>query len=224
MALLAYFSSVNLVFGFVGVLIFPLILGFADEVAMGNAFTAAGMGMVAGSIVMSAWGGPKRRVYGVLGGDLILGFALVLWGIRPSLVPIIIGGVVAFFVIPIANGSSQALWQAKVEPDVQGRVFATRRVLAQIAGPVAMIMSGPLADSVFEPLMQEDGPLADSIGRIIGVGPGRGIALLFIILGGMSIVFTLIAFQYPRLRNLEDEIPDYDENEPAVAVDASAAS
>ena len=224
LALLAYFSSVNLVFGFVGVLIFPLILGFADEVAMGNAFTAAGMGMVAGSIVMSAWGGPKRRVYGVLGGDLILGFALVLWGIRPSLVPIIIGGVVAFFVIPIANGSSQALWQAKVEPDVQGRVFATRRVLAQIAGPVAMIMSGPLADSVFEPLMQEDGPLADSIGRIIGVGPGRGIALLFIILGGMSIVFTLIAFLYPRLRNLEDEIPDYDENEPAVAVDASAAS
>ena len=224
LALLAYFSSVNLVFGFVGVLIFPLILGFADEVAMGNAFTAAGMGMVAGSIVMSAWGGPKRRVYGVRGGELSLGFALVLWGIRPSLVPIIIGGVVAFFVIPIANGSSQALWQAKVEPDVQGRVFATRRVLAQIAGPVAMIMSGPLADSVFEPLMQEDGPLADSIGRIIGVGPGRGIALLFIILGGMSIVFTLIAFLYPRRRNLEDEIPDYDENEPAVAVDASAAS
>ncbi len=211
LALLVYFSSVNLVFGFVGVLVFPLILGFADEVAMGNVFTVAGLGMVAGSIVMSAWGGPKKKVYGVLGGDLVLGVALVLWGIRPSLVPIVIGGVVAFFVIPIANGSSQAIWQAKVEPDVQGRVFAVRRVLAGAAGPVAMLMAGPLADRVFEPLLQEDGALAGSVGSVIGVGPGRGIAFLFIILGGLSIMFTLLAYMYPRLRNLEDEIPDFDE-------------
>ena len=211
LALLAYFSSVNLVFGFVGVLVFPLILGFADEVAMGNAFTLSALGMVAGSLVMSTWGGPKRRIYGVLGGDLVLGFALIAWGIRPSLIPIVIGGVAAFFVIPIANASSQAIWQAKVEPDIQGRVFAVRRVLAQIAGPVALLMSGPLADGVFEPLLQEGGALADSVGTVIGVGPGRGIAFLFIILGGLSIVFTLIAFMYPRLRNLEDEIPDYDQ-------------
>jgi hypothetical protein len=210
---------VNLIFGFVGVLVFPLILGFADEIAMGNAFAAAGLGMVAGSVVMSVWGGPKKRVYGVLGADLVLGFALVAWGSRPSLVPIIIGGVIAFFVIPIANGSSQALWQAKVEPDVQGRVFAARRVLAQIAGPVAMLMAGPMADSVFEPMFQEGGLLADSVGRVIGVGPGRGIAFLFIILGGLSIVFTLVAFMYPRLRNLEEEIPDFDELDVAAAVE-----
>ncbi len=220
LALLAYFSSVNLVFGFVGVLVFPLILGFADEVAMGNAFTAAGVGMVLGSVLMSVWGGPKKKVYGVLGGDLILGIALVMWGSRPSLVPIVIGGVVAFFVIPIANGSSQAIWQAKVEPDVQGRVFAVRRVLAQAAGPLAMLMAGPLADSVFEPLLQEDGALADTVGAVIGVGPGRGIAFLFIILGGLSIMFTLIAFMYPRLRNLEEEIPDYDQLEGHVAAEA----
>ena len=92
-------------------------------------------------------------------------------------------------------------------------MFAVRRVLAQIAGPVALLMAGPLADNVFEPLLQEDGALADSIGSVIGVGPGRGIAFLFIILGGLSIVFTFIAYMYPRLRNLEDELPDYDEIE-----------
>ena len=211
LALLLYFASVNLVFGFVGVLVFPLILGFADEVAMGNAFTLAGIGMVAGSLLMSAWGGPKRRVNGVLGSDLILGLALMVLGLRPSITMIVVGGMMAFFVVPIANGSSQALWQAKVEPDLQGRVFAVRRVLAQIAGPIAMIMAGPLADRVFEPLLQEDGALAESVGSIVGVGPGRGIAFLFIILGGLSVLFTLIAYLYPRLRNLEDEIPDFDE-------------
>jgi DHA3 family macrolide efflux protein-like MFS transporter len=212
-ALLWYFASVNLVFGFVGVLSFPLILGFADEVAVGNVFSAAGVGMVIGSLVMSVWGGPKRRVYGVLGADLVLGMALIGFGLRPSVTLITIGGMIGFIAIPIANGSSQALWQAKVEPDVQGRVFAVRRVLAQIAGPVAMVMAGPLADRVFEPLLQPGGALADSVGSVIGVGPGRGIAFLFIILGGLSIVFTLIAYLYPRLRNLEDELPDYDEIE-----------
>ena len=78
-------------------------------------------------------------------------------------------------------------------------------------------MAGPLADGVFEPLLQEGGALADTVGAVIGVGPGRGIALLFIILGGLSIVFTLIAFMYPRLRNLEDEIPDFDQTEEAPA-------
>ena len=180
---------------------------------MGNVFAVSAVGMVVGSLVMSSWGGPKRKVYGVLGGDAVLGVALILWGIRPSLYPIVIGGVIAFFVIPIANGSSQAIWQAKVEPDVQGRVFAARRVLAQIAGPVAILMAGPLADSVFEPMLQEGGSLAGSVGQIIGVGPGRGIAFLFIILGGLSIMFTILAYMYPRLRNLEDEIPDYDEIE-----------
>lgn len=223
-ALLWYFASVNLVFGFVGVLSFPLILGFADEVAVGNVFSAAGVGMVVGSIVMSVWGGPKRRVLGVLGADLVLGLALIGFGMTAALTPVIIGAVVGFTVIPIANGSSQALWQAKVEPDVQGRVFAARRVLAQIAGPVALLMAGPLADNVFEPLLQVDGALAGSVGNVIGVGPGRGIAFLFIILGGLSILFTLIAYLYPRLRYLEDELPDYDEIEPVEEVAHSIAA
>jgi hypothetical protein len=80
---------------------------------------------------------------------------------------------------------------------------------------------------VFEPLLQEDGALAGSVGNVIGIGPGRGIAFLFIILGGVSIVFTLIAYLYPRLRNLEDELPDYDEIPAAaetVTITAAAAA
>nr|MDJ0954444.1 MFS transporter [Acidimicrobiia bacterium] len=82
-------------------------------------------------------------------------------------------------------------------------------------------MAGPLADGVFEPLLQEGGALADTVGAVIGVGPGRGIAFLFIILGGLSIVFTLIAYLYPRLRNLEDEIPDFDQVDEAPVAEPS---
>jgi hypothetical protein len=167
--------------------------------------------MVLGSAAMSVWGGPKRRIHGVLGATAVLGLALIGFGLTMSIPVAVVFAVLGFSVLPVANGSSQALWQAKVEPDVQGRVFAVRRVLAQAAGPVAMILAGPLADRVFEPLLQEDGALAGTVGEVVGVGPGRGIAFLFVLLGGLSIMFTLIAYLYPRLRNLEDEIPDYDE-------------
>jgi len=102
---------------------------------------------------------------------------------------------VGFVAILIANGSSQARWQAKVEADVPGRVFAILRVLAQIAGPRAMIVAGPLADNVFGPLLEEDGSLTGSLGPILGAGPGRGIGLFFVVLGPMSIGFTIIAIR-----------------------------
>lgn len=211
LALLWYLASLNLIFGFVSVLAIPLILGFADEVTVGTVFSAVGVGMVFGSVVMSVWGGPKRRIYGVFGADVVLGLSLIFFGFSMSIPVLVFVAVVGFSVLPIANGSSQALWQAKVEPDVQGRVFSVRRVLAQATSPVAMLLAGPLADRVFEPLLQEDGALAGIVGGIVGVGPGRGIAFLFVILGVLSIVFTIIAYLYPRLRDVEDEIPDFDE-------------
>jgi MFS family permease len=208
LALLAYFGSVNLVFGFIGVLIFPLGLAVASEAGLGTAFSIGGLAMVAGSLLMSAWGGPKRRVYGVFAADVAIGLALILGGLRPSIAYVTAGAAIAFFVIPMGNGSSQALWQAKVEPDVQGRVFAVRRLLAQVTGPLALIAAGPIADSWFEPLLAADGALAGTVGAVIGTGPGRGIGFLFIILGVLSIALTIAAYAYPRLRNVEFEIPD----------------
>jgi hypothetical protein len=50
--------------------------------------------------------------------------------------------------------------------------------------------------------------LASSVGRIIGTGPGRGIGLLYILLGLLGLSATAAAFLYPRLRHVERELPD----------------
>jgi hypothetical protein len=72
-----------------------------------------------------------------------------------------------------------------------------------------MLVSGPLADRVFEPLMRAGGGLSGTfLGNLLGVGPGRGIGLMFTI----SCLFlwgeSLVAFAHPRIRRVELEIPD----------------
>ena len=93
-------------------------------------------------------------------------------------------------------------------PDVQGRVFAVRRMIAWSSLPLAYLAAGPLADQVFEPLLVEGGALANSVGRIIGTGQGRGIGMLYLILGIISLLATAAGFLYPRLRRVEIELPD----------------
>jgi DHA3 family macrolide efflux protein-like MFS transporter len=217
--LLIFFAVNNFAMGIVQVLFTPLVLSFTTPLILGILLSVAGLGFLAGSIVMSVWGGPRRRVYGILGANLLLGMVLFAAGLPPSVW--ILGGAafLAFLSTPITNGCSQAIWQSKTAPDVQGRVFAVRRMIAWASLPLAYLLAGPLADQVFEPLLAEGGILAGSVGRVIGVGAGRGIGLLYIILGFMMLLATMIAYLYPHLRHLETELPDYVADNASVVVE-----
>jgi MFS family permease len=208
LALLVYFFGVNILLGFFNVLLFPLVLSLTNEAAAGGVFSVAAIGSIVGGLVMSAWGGPQRRIKGVIGGVAGVFVALILLGSREALVVVGIALFMLNLVIPVATGSSQAIWQSKVDPDVQGRVFAVRRVFGDVGEPLSMLAAGPLADHVFEPMLATDGAMAGSVGRLIGTGPGRGVGFLFILLGILGILGTIVAWSYRPLRNLEDEIPD----------------
>jgi MFS family permease len=208
LALLGLIAATNFSVGMMQVLVTPMILSFTSAAVLGRVLSVAGAGMLAGSLLISVWGGPSRRVLGILGFSMLQGIILVAGGLWPSAILIAATGFVFLFTVPIILGCSQALWQSKVAPDLQGRVFAVRRMVAWSTLPLSYLISGPLADRVFEPLLAVNGPLAGSVGRLIGVGKGRGIALLFILLG-LLVMMTVAAFsQYSRLRQLESELPD----------------
>lgn len=207
-ALLIFFALTNFTLGIVQVLITPLVLGFADAAVLGRVLGAAGVGTLLGGIVMSIWGGPKRRIPGILGFTLLQGTILFLGGVQPNALLIAVAATIFLFSFQIINGCSQAIWQSKVAPDVQGRVFAIRTMIAWALLPLAYLVAGPLADYVFEPLLATDGLLSANIGRFIGVGTGRGIGLLYVVLGVLTILTVIGGYLYPRLRLVEFELPD----------------
>jgi MFS transporter, DHA3 family, macrolide efflux protein len=208
LGLLMVFAATNFLSGLYNPLLAPMLLDMTDPQTLGYLASIVGVGMLVGTLVMSAWGGPKRRVHGVLGFLIIGGVFTMILGMTPSIPIIAMAGFGMLFVHPIVNGSSQALWQSKVAPDVQGRVFSVRRMIAWSTMPLAYITAGPLVDKVFGPLMLEGGGLASSLGPIIGVGPGRGTGLLIVLIGLLTVLVTASAYLNPRIRNVEDDLPD----------------
>jgi predicted MFS family arabinose efflux permease len=206
--LLLFFTVVNFLWGMVGALITPMILSWTSSDELGLIIAIAGVGMFAGSLLMSVWGGPQRRINGVLSFELLSGICFMLIGLRPSFWLVAAGAFGAHVTIAVVFGSNQAIWQSKVAPEVQGRVFATQQMVARAAAPLAYLLAGPLADRVFNPLLTVDGPLASGIGQILGTGPGRGIGLIFLLMGAVKVAITLIGRSNPHVRHVEDEMPD----------------
>lgn len=208
LGLLILFTVTNFGVGVVHILFTPLVLSFASPIALGSIMSIGGIGMVVGSLVMITYGGPQRKINSVFVFQMLGGVSILLAGLRTSITLLGLAAFLFFFGLPIIESYTQVIFQKKVAPDVQGRVFALIRGITGASLPLAYVVAGPLADIVFEPLMSPDGLLAPSIGRIIGVGEGRGIGLMFILMGAFIMLATVAAYYYSPLRRVEEELPD----------------
>ena len=209
LGLLGFFTVLNFLLGAVQVLITPLVLGFADSRTLGTVLSAGGLGMIAGSLLMVAWGGPKRRMNGVFASFALIGISVALTAVRPSAVLVGVGAFGVLFGIPVSMACNNSLWQRIVPQDVQGRVFASRWTIAGAFLPFACLCAGPACDRIFEPSMAPHGVLAGSIGVLLGVGPGRGAALFLLVLGALLLVAAALGIREPRLRRLDDQPVDH---------------
>lgn len=182
----------------------PMILARTGNNAriLGTIFSAAGAGGVLGGATVSIWGGPKRRIRGFLLGMAGAGLSKIVFAFGQALSIWIPAQFCSSFNFPILGSSNEAIWLAKVPPEVQGRVFATRAVIVQLASAIGLSIAGPLADRVFEPAMQPSGFLAAIFGPIIGTGAGAGMALLYAI---SSLGLLLVAVGGYASRLLRDE-------------------
>ncbi len=198
----------------------PMILLRTNDnsIIFGAVNSAMAIGGVAGGIIMSAWGGFKRRTHGVLGGWIAFGIFSAIFGFGTGLsfwIPFIVAQAI---VNPLINTSNQSIWQSKVAPDIQGRVFSARRLIAWFTNPISPIIAGLLADKWLEPSMTAGTTgLASTFSSWVGTGPGAGMALLFIFCGLTAASIGLIGYFIPAIRNAESILPDHDQLEKVAA-------
>jgi len=172
--------------------------GFSYETALALLSTVVSAGGVAGGVIISTWGGLKqRRVYGVVVPLIIMGLALVAFGLSPLLYLTAAMGFVLAAMGPMMNAHSQTIWQTQTPPELQGRVFSVRRVIAQCTVPLGTAVAGGVAGVL---------------------NPGVFIAIL----GGVLAVFCVAQLLNPYLLKVEDR--DFLESLAADRVAAAQAS
>ncbi len=157
---------------------------------------------------MSRWGGPQQLVLGVLSGATLRGLCLLAMGLQTQ--PYVLAAGTFGFMFGMSFGASctQALLMRKVPAAIQGRVFSIRFVITFSSIPFAIGLSGPLADSFFEPSMAAGGLLALTLGPWMGTGPGRGMGLMLALAGLLTLATVAVAYRYRAIREIDRLLPD----------------
>lgn len=205
-AFITLLMLMNAGFGFA--LCTPLVMSFADETAAGLVMSSFGVGALIGGFALAATGGPKPRMHGILAALVCAAFASLVIASVESVAVVAAGVTLIGATFMFVMGLVRVIIQEKTPPQVLGRVSSLRMALGTGAQVIGIALAGPVAEAVFEPLMAEGGALAPIIGPVLGVGDGRGIALMYVIIGIALLALTILAALSRRTRGLEDELPD----------------
>ena len=159
------------------------------------------LAFIAGGVAVSRWGLGALPVRVVLVGNLVNWTVCSVFALRSSIVPLVVGMVVWLALIPVIEAAEQTVLQRTIPYERQGRVFGFAQLVENAAAPLTAFVIGPVAERVFMPLMT-DGRGAELIGSWFGVGPERGLALMFTLSGLLGILVTLLVWASRAYRNL----------------------
>lgn len=182
-----------------------------DEVALASVQGALGLGGFIGGLIISIWGGTKKQIHMILAGAGISFFlGDFMFAVGRDTLPWVFAALSAAVFIPAIASADRAIWQRKVAPDVQGRVFSVKAMLQESMMPIGYLMAGPLADKVFEPAMMPNGALADTFGWLVGTGAGAGMGLMFVGTWLAGTILSLSGYIFASVRNVEEDLPDHE--------------
>lgn len=143
---------------------------------------------------------PLRTLFVV---NIIIWIVCIFFTIQASIVLLAIGSFMWMFLFPFVEASEQTIIQKVVPAERQGRVFGFAQSVEQAASPLTAFLIGPITQYVFIPFMTT-GEGARYIGGWFGAGPGRGIALVFILAGIIGLIVTLSTMRSSAYRLLSE--------------------
>lgn len=197
-------SVLTFFLGVIETLSIPMILAFSNTSVVGTLETIIASGMLVSSVMIGIL--PIKKGYlKILSVSLFcIGIFMAGFGLRENIILISISGFLFFVMLPFANVSLDFLVRTNIDNSVQGRAWAFIGIISQLGFVTAYAISGVLADYVFTPLLVDGGVLADSVGKIIGTGIGRGTGFLIIIAGMLLCVTSIILYNLKSIKKLEN--------------------
>ncbi len=151
LSLLSVFTAANLFLVPLFVLLNLFVLNHGGgEIQLSYVLAFSQAGTIAGSVLFIIWKGFKKKVNGVVLGIFIMYIGYIIATLTPEGMFWFmgIGMLLIGFALPMANISSQTIWQTVVPKEKLGRVMSVRITIAQMTAPLGMILSGVIAEVV----------------------------------------------------------------------------
>ena len=210
LSLVSILSISNFFWGFTTVLLPPIVLTFSDARGLGIIESTIGLAFLVGSIVSLRYseylqGNIKLAIQcGLLGG-----ISLIFGSLRPSIFLLCIFGIISGVSGTIQYTISSGAWLAITNSDIRGRALALRGTIAQMLRPIGVLIAGPFGDYLEFSFYPNN---IELLSPIIGTGPGRGYALLFLLVGILYICVWLINYQNKNLKTLSNQVLEITNN------------
>jgi DHA3 family multidrug efflux protein-like MFS transporter len=176
-------------------------LSLVSVQAWGLLWGALSVGIIVGGLVVARTGLTSNPVRILLLVNVVLWSVTALFAVRSSIVLLAIGMAVYMLLVPFAEAAEQTVLQRVVPFERQGRVFGFAQSVEQAASPLTAFLIGPITQFAVIPFMT-DGWGARTIGPWFGTGPDRGIALVFVVVGVLGLVATVLAMYSRYYREL----------------------
>ena len=210
LTLVSILSISNFLWGFTTVLLPPIVLTFSDARGLGIIESTIGLAFLIGSIISLRYseylqGNIKLAIQcGLLGG-----VSLIFGSLRPSIFLLCIFGIISGVSGTVQYTISSGAWLAITNSDIRGRALALRGTIAQMLRPIGVLIAGPLGDYLELSFYPDN---IELLSPIIGTGPGRGYALLFLLVGILYICVWLINYQNKNLKSLSNQVLEITKN------------
>lgn len=199
--------TIMIVLFFVGLLqslMIPMLLNIAVTRDVGIAQSVSASGMIIGSLFMGLFGRKSDNRMMLSSSLFLAGLFFANMGVSKSIIYITSAGFLFFATLPFVNTSIEVMIRNNIDNSKQGRVWSIISMVTYLGSILAFGVAGFLADKIFNPLLEINGLLADSVGKFIGVGSARGIALMLVISGAMISVIALFLFRNKSIKLLEN--------------------
>ncbi|MEV6997431.1 MFS transporter [Streptomyces sp. NPDC093982] len=196
--------------GFGELVLPPLVLSFGAPGDLGLVMSVGALGMVvvSGAISLWAWPEPHQRVSSMVAALFLFAASIVLASMRPSLALLTVAVFLFMGCATFIVGIAQTIWQVKVEPQMLGRTVALRNAISMTPQLLGNLLAGVLCEFVAVPLVGSERVHSDFVALLVGDGPGRGYALALTLLGAATALVVVLVARSPRLRRLDEELPD----------------
>jgi len=200
---LIFFSTFNNLLGGVYMSLMDAYgLSMVSVQVWGFLWGALSLGFIVGGLVVAKKGLGGRPLRALFLSNIVLWAISSVFAVRSSIVLLAIGMFVYLCLIPAVEAAEQTVFQKVIPPERQGRVFGFAQSAEQAASPVTSFVIGPVAQFVFIPFMSVGGAGARLLGPWFGVGPDRGLGLLFTVTGLIGLAVTLFAMRSAAYRRL----------------------